>query len=111
MSFTFPPLAVTFDDGTTTTTTVRRVDLIHLERAEKVSTARLELGLDMLYKLAWLSLQRSKHPAVAPHHDMATVPRDVLAAGASALAEVAEVEVTGDAEPEGKVSGPAPVIG
>jgi hypothetical protein len=112
LSFAFPSLVVRADDGTTTTATIRRVDLIHLERAEKISTARIELGLDMLYKLAWLSLQRARHPMVAPHHDMATVSRDALACGASALAEIAEVEVDDDsAEPEGKASGQAAPTG
>jgi hypothetical protein len=43
---------------------------------------------------------------------MATVSRDALACGASALAEIAEVEVDDDsAEPEGKASGQAAPTG
>lgn len=106
MSFTFPPLVVTADGLAPVVVHVRRIDLLRLERAEKVSTARMDLGLDHLYKLSWLALQREKHPLVAPHHDLAQVSAVMLCAGADALAEAAEVEVRDDEVAEaGKASG------
>lgn len=107
MSFKFPPLVVSGDGFAPVVVQVRRIDLLRLERAEKVSTARMDLGLDQLYKLAWLSLQRERHPLVAPYHDLAQVSAALLCAGADALAEAAEVEVDDSETVEsGKASGP-----
>jgi hypothetical protein len=111
MSFTFPPLRVTFDGQEPVVVQVRRVDLLRLERAEKISTARMDLGLDQLHKLAWLALQRDRHPAVGPHHDLAQVSVGMLCAGADALAESADVEVVDEVGEVGKASGPAPLTG
>lgn len=111
MSFTFPPLVVEFDDGERLDVQIRRIDLVRLERAEKISTARMDLGLDQLYKLAWMALQRDRHPRVAPHHDLGQVSSATLCAGADALVESASVEVGGDEVESGKDSDPAPSTG
>jgi len=96
---TFPTITVRTDTESYTVTP-SRVDLLRLERIDKVSSARVfdEPSLDSIYRLAWLAMQRSHVPLVEPFKDLAGLSRDDLNAGVDALAEVAELEVGGGAE-------------
>lgn len=95
MSFEFPKIKAVFDDATVEVE-VRKIDLLRLERSEKVSLAKAEFGLDQMYKLSWLALQRTKDSHVAPHLDLSSLPLDRLCAGADALSEIADVEADED---------------
>lgn len=104
---TFPAITVKFDNGTTAEVTPSRVDLLRLERIDKVSSARMfdEPTMDSIYRLAWLALQRTRTPGVEPFKDLGALSRDELNAGVDGLAEVAEIVV--GAEGDGpKDSGP-----
>lgn len=108
----FPGITVTFDDGSSVTVVPSRVDLLRLERIDKVSSARMfdEPTMDSIYRLAWLALQRTRAAGVGPFKDLAALSRDELNAGVDALAEVAEIAV--GAEDEGpKDSDPAALTG
>jgi hypothetical protein len=105
MSFEFPKITATFDDETTVEVEIRKIDLLRLERSEKISLATVEFGLDQMYKLTWLALQRTKNEHVAPHLDLSSLPLDRLCAGVDALAEIADIEAEEAAE-VGKSSAP-----
>lgn len=109
----FPGITVTFDDGRTATVTPTRVDLLRLERIDKVSSAKLfdEPTMDSIYRLAWLALQRTKTSGVEPFKDLGAVTRDELNAGVDGLAEVAEIAVGVEADEAPKGSDPAPPTG
>ena len=111
MSTVFPTLTIRTDTETVTVTP-SRVDLLRLERIDKVSSAKVfdDPSLDAIYRLAWLALQRVRCPLVAPFKDLSGIGRDDLNAGVDGLAEVAELEVgSGDDGP--KDSDPAQPTG
>jgi hypothetical protein len=104
----FPGITVTFDDGRTATVTPSRVDLLRLERIDKVSSARMfdEPTMDSIYRLAWLPLQRTKTRGVDPFKDLGALSRDELNAGVDGLAELAEITVGAEAGDGPKASDP-----
>lgn len=106
----FPGITVTFEDGQSVTVTPNRVDLLRLERIDKVSSAKMfdEPSMDSIYRLAWLALQRTKTPGVGPFKDLGALSRDELNAGVDALAEVAEIAIgaEGDAPKDSDPAAP-----
>jgi hypothetical protein len=111
MSFSFPPVDVTFDDETTTTIEIRKVDILRLERIEKMSSGKMDFGLDQVYKLTWLALQRLKHPSVSPHLEISSLTYPQLCAGVDAFADTADVEAQEEPVTVGKASAPDLPIG
>lgn len=107
-----PAITVAFDDGRTATVTPSRVDLLRLERIDKVSSARMfdEPTMDSIYRLAWLALQRTRTPGVEPFKDLGALTRDELNGGVDGLAEVAEITVGGEGDTP-KDSDPAALTG
>lgn len=99
----FPPYQVKFGDRVVTVTP-ERIDLIRVERLEQKSSSRIDFGLDFVYKLLWLALQRLKDPGVAPIIDLSEASRSQIMAGVDALIQVAEVEVVEESD-EGNALG------
>ena len=109
----FPGITVTFDNGHSVTVIPSRVDLLRLERIDKVSSAKIfdEPTMDAIYRLAWLALQRTKTPGVEPFKDLGAISRDDLNAGVDGLAEIAEISVGSEDAEAPKDSDPDQLTG
>lgn len=96
---TFPTLTLKTDTETVTVTP-NRVDLLRLERIDKVSSAKAfdDPQMDTIYRLAWLGLQRVRHPLVQPFKELSGLSAGELNAGVDGLAEIAELTIGDDAE-------------
>lgn len=87
-------ILVEFEDGETLKVEGAVVDLLRIERVYGESWhTYMERGLvGTMYRLAWLALQRKRHPVVAPHVDLFELTAEQLDRGAEALAEDAIVD-------------------
>lgn len=96
----YGPFEIVFDDGEVATPAPNRVDLLRLERVlgEPVNAWLFDRSWQTVFRLAWVSLQREKHPRVEPHVDLSTFVSSELQRGIEALSEVADVNVVRSVE-------------